>query len=186
MKLLTLLCLGLLSLVFAGCQGGGATVRVSSGSQDFLDLQGGLLVLEKPLQVGAGRARVFIQDGRARVGYNVDEYDTQCNFDIFSIDHQGVAIEPDTFLISRVQLLWESIVLARPVQVASLQLAGFDGDADGVSASFMGYHFWLDSPRQPQVMRMTCHGTYAEPADLRPPTLQEIRDTLGDIARLQR
>jgi hypothetical protein len=74
--------------------------------------------------------------------------------------------------------------LARPVRVASLQFAGFDGDSDGVSASFMGYHFWLNSPRQPHVMRMTCHGVYAEPGDLRPPTLQEIRDTLGDIAHL--
>jgi len=184
MKLFTLLSLGLVALVLAGCQGGGATVRASSGSQDFLDLQGSLLVLERPLEVGPGRARVFIQHGRARIGYDVDEYDTQCNFEVFSVDHQGMPIEPDTFLISRVQLLWEPIVLARPVRVASLQLAGFDGDANGVSASFMGYHFWLNSPRQPHVMRMTCHGVYAEPGDLRPPTLQEIRDTLGDIAHL--
>jgi len=176
----------LLALVLAGCQGGGATVRVDSGSREFLDLQGGLLVLERSLEVGPGRARVFIQDGTARIGYSVNEYDTQCNFQIDTIDHQGMPIEPDTFLISRVQSLWEPVVKARPVQVAGLRVAGFDGDGGGFSASFMGYHFWLNSPRQPHVMRMSCHGVYAEPGDLRPPTLEEIRETLGDIAQFQR
>jgi len=177
--------IGFSSLLLMACQPGGLLKLSDSDDRKIYSLEGSQLSLNRALEVGAEKARVFIQDGTARIGYNVSEYDTQCNFEVDSIAHQGLTIEPDIFLVRKVQLVLEPVVLKQPVKVAALSLAGMDVDSGGVSASFMGYHFWLDSPRQPQVRRMTCHGTYAEPADLRPPTLQEIRETLGSIARFQ-
>ena len=49
------------ALLMGACQHS-ATVRESRG-QGFVQLSGGYLVLKQPLQVQAGKARVFIQDG---------------------------------------------------------------------------------------------------------------------------
>ena len=44
-----------------------------------------------------------------------------------------------------------------------------------------GYHFWLASETQPQVMRLSCFGVYARWPDLYPPTLDDIAAALGEI-----
>jgi len=173
--------IGLLAIFLGGCQGGGGTVREDSRSHQFLNLQGGQLTLHQRLWVEAGRARVFVQDGQ--VSKSINDYAPQCNFEVDSVAHQGMAIEADVFLIERVQAVMEEVVQLRPLQLASLKLVGMDGE-EGVSAYFEGYHFWLSSPKQPHVRRLTCYGAFAEPGDLQPPTLQEIRTVLGDIAHI--
>jgi hypothetical protein len=50
---------------------------------------------------------------------------------------------------------------------------------------FLGYHFWLHSDNQPDVLRMTCRGVFAEPWEAEYPTLEEIAVALGDYAELQ-
>jgi len=93
-------------------------------------------------------------------------------------------VNPDDFLIQQVQALTTEVVQLKTIKVAALQLAfGMDGD-DGASQMFEGYHFWLQSQKQPQVLRMSCYGVFEEPGWLRPPTLLEIRATLGDIASI--
>ena len=46
-------------------------------------------------------------------------------------------------------------------------------------------HFWFTSASQPDVRRMSCFGVYAEPYELYPPTVQEIRQALGSIAEIR-
>jgi len=186
MKNLKYFFVGLPALLLVACQPAALIVHSGSEESQVLALKGSQLSLSEPLMVGAGKARVFIQDGKMRSGYDVNEYKAQCNFEIESVAHQGVTIKPDTFEIRRVQRLHESVVLRQSVEVAALSLSGIFSDSGGPSASFMGYHFWLASARQPQVRRMTCHGVYAEPYDLQPPTLQEIREALGNIAQFRR
>lgn len=171
------------SLALGGC-GLEQSVRDNMTEGRYQDVAGRFLELKQPLPVEVDRARVFIQDGEVRGAGAINQYRTQCNLELDQVALQAEEIEPDTFRIVRVQRAIEQVVLTRPVQVASLQLAGrFDG---GSSAFFEGYHFWLSSGRQGDVRRLSCYGTYAEPADLRPPTLQEIRQTLGDIAEIRR
>lgn len=182
------LCCGLLLL---GCQKS-APVREAEGQQAFVQLQGATLVLRQPLTVPAGSARVFVQAGAASDGGRsrvlsggFDQYRPHCAFEIRSIRHNGFTIEPDTFRIVQVQGSLQSVVMRGPVMVASLQLAR-GMEAAGSSAYHQGYHFWLESERQPEVRRMSCYGVYAEPDTLQPPTLQEIRDALGGIAEIRR
>jgi hypothetical protein len=180
-------------LMLLGCQKS-ATVREAEGQQAFVQLQGAKLVLKRPLTVTTGSARVFVQGGSAADGGGIrvlsggfDQYRPHCAFEIRSVQHDGFTIEPDTFRIIQVQGSLQSVVMSGPIMVASLQLAGGGGmDASGSSAYHQGYHFWLESERQPQVRRMSCYGVYAEPDRLQPPTLQEIRETLGDIAEIRR
>lgn len=178
------------ALLVGACQRS-ATVRESYG-QGFVQLSGSYLVLKQPLEVPAGRARVFIQDGgnpdapgRVLSG-GFDHYRPHCAFEIQSIDHAGFTIQPDTFRITQVQGSLERVVRAEPLRVAALgiTLGGLDGL--GSSAYHEGYHFWLTSERQPLVSRMSCYGVYAEPYDLEPPTLQEIRAVLRGIAEIRR
>ena len=171
----------LAGLLLGGCEGGGSTVRAAAAVDRYVNLAGGTLTLHQALPVKAGEARVFLQHGEVtgKAGF----YAPQCNFEIDSVDHGDISIKPDVFKILRVQHVMEEVVQAHPpLKVASLTLAGLDDG--GISQQFEGYHFWLASPKQPQVRRMSCYGVHAEPGDLQAPTLQEIRATLGDIATI--
>lgn len=167
--------------MLAGCNVS-SSVHLEDRPFQLHSLENSSLYLHQRLRVEAGRARVFIQGGVARKGYDINEYATQCNFEIDSVAHQGVDIEVGSYHIERVQALYEEVVLLGPVQIAALRLTMFDGYND--TAAFEGYHFWLNSGRQTQVRRMTCHGVLAEGIDRRPPTLAEIRQTLGALVTL--
>lgn len=172
------------ALVLAGCQGSSsAFVRGETGVDKFVQLEGAGIVLNQALSVAPGKARVFVQNGLVSAGFN--SYKTHCAFEITSVRHDGVSINPDTFVISKVQRQVQPVVSARPVQVAGLTL--FSGLGGGGAQSYYdGYHFWLTSANQPEVRRMSCFGVYAQPYELYPPTLEEIRQALGLIAEIHR
>ena len=170
------------ALFLGACQSS-MTVREAAGENRFTHLEGASLVLNQNLEIGAGRARVFVQDGDVTFGF--DSYEPHCAFEIKSVQHDGVTINADTFSIARVQGSLQQVVSGEPVQTASLQLAGLNGGGDGPSSLYLGYHFWLSSVGQPEVRRMSCYGIYAEPQDAYPPTLQEIRQALGSVAEIR-
>jgi len=170
-------------VVVSGCQNS-AWVRLSDG-REAVQLQGAELQLKRDLSIAARRARVFIQDGRPGSGF--DNYAPHCAFEIERVDHDGHRIRADSFRIVRVEGSLQRVVWAGTVMVADLGVA-LSGHADGSggSAYHEGYHFWLTSPRQPEVRRMSCYGVYAEPYELYPPTLEEIQDALGGLAEIRR
>lgn len=170
-----------MSLLLAGCQSS-STVRDSEINRWVL-LDGAQLQVRQALPVSAGKARVFVQDGVISGGY--DNYRPHCAFEIESIDHDGVTIEPDTFQIVRVQRTLVQVVQAQPLRFAGPWRASLNGGG-GSSSYHDGYHFWLYSERQPQVMRMSCYGVYAQPYELYPPTLAEIGTALGGFAEIER
>jgi hypothetical protein len=170
------------ALFLGACQSG-TTVREVAGKDQFTRLEGASLVLNQSLEIGAGKARVFVQNGDVSFGF--DSYEPHCAFEIKSVQHDGVAIDAGTFPITRVQGSLQQVVSAEPLQTASLQLAGMDGGGDGPSSLYLGYHFWLSSVGQPEVRRMSCYGIYAEPQDAEPPTLQEIQQALGSVAEIR-
>jgi len=170
------------ALFLGACQSS-STVRDVAGANQFTQLEGANLVLNQSLEIGAGKARVFVQDGDVVFGF--DSYEPHCAFEIKSVQHDGVVIDADTFSIIRVQGSLQQVVSAELVQTASLQIAGMDGGGDGPSSLYLGYHFWLSSVGQPEVRRMSCYGIYAEPQDAYPPTLQEIRQALGSVAEIR-
>ncbi len=142
------------------------------------------VILHKPLTIVPEVARVFLQAGKAFPQNGLDEYEPHCSFEVRKVlPEQLQTIEPDTFKVTRVQRLMEEVVWLRPVQVASLQLTSAAVDS-GSSDIFEGYHFWLYSEQQPDVLRMTCRYILTEPWNSRPPTLEEMRFALGDFATI--
>ncbi len=168
-------------VVVGGCQNS-AWVRLSNG-REAVQLQGAELQLKRDLNIAARRARVFIQGGRPGSGF--DHYAPHCAFEIDRVDHDGHRIRADSFRIVRVQGSLQRVVSGSTVLVADLALGGH-ADGSGSSAYHEGYHFWLASPFQPEVRRMSCYGVYAEPYELYPPTFEEIQGALGGLAEIRR
>ena len=171
------------SLLLAACQRS-ATI-LDPAVRGWVSLDGARLQVHQPLPVAAGRARVFVQDGNV-TGGGFNGYRTHCAFEIESIDHAGVTIEPDTFQIVRVQHTVVQVVQARPLMMAGLSHAFAGLGGAGSSSYHEGFHFWIYSERQPDVRRMSCYGVYAQPYELYPPTLEEISVALGGLAVIER
>lgn len=135
--------------------------------------------LKQRLEIKPEMARVYIQHGKVAGGR--DEYDVFCSFEIDKLSLETQYIEPGIFHVRRMQNGFSEIVQAFPIKVASNRLlAGMDYSPPMITQF---YHFYLDSD-QPNLMRMTCYGAFDMPADARSPSLEEINQALGNIARL--
>ena len=165
-----------LVLTLAGC---------SSWVPDYSGEDSGYrVVLHKTLTVSPGNARVFLQQGKMLPSLSFNQYDISCSFEVRKLSEQPQTIEADTFVVTRIQHLMEEVASWRPVRLASLTLAGADVDSSPADI-FLGYHFWLHSEKQPDVLRMTCRGAFSEPWDAQYPTLGEITAALGSWASLK-
>ena len=58
-------------------------------------------------------------------------------------------------------------------------------DDQGTPMVSQGYHFWLDSEQQPEVLRLSCRGAFDDMWETQPPSIEEIQQTMGDLAELQ-
>ena len=70
------LAISLALFVLAGCQNTSTTVRESSTSNIYQQLEGAGLVLKQGVTVPAGKARAFLQYGEVRSGF--DSYKPHC------------------------------------------------------------------------------------------------------------
>jgi hypothetical protein len=71
-----------------------------------------------------------------------------------------------------------------PPALAGLEIAGVFSRWDLPSVARY-FHFTLQSPRQPEVMRLTCRGALDDWPFVAWPTLWEIRGALEPIADLE-
>lgn len=143
------------------------------------------LTLNKPLTISPGQARVFLQEGRAFAS-GLDEYQPHCSFEVRHLSDSPQIIHADTFVVSRIQTLIEEVVQYQPVMLAALGSLTLGADIDSSPSDiFRGYHFWLRSDHQPNVLRMTCRGALAPPWDAYPPTHAEIEYAISHIATLE-
>lgn len=150
-------------------------MRVSPGST---------IVLHKPLTVPAGHARVFLQGGKVVAKTRLKRYYPHCNFEVRQVSDGHLRIEPDTFIITDVTSGEEEWVSRQP----TLRPAAWEIDGDGADGAVLLIRLVqhrLHSTRQPQVMRLTCHGGFAEPWKVAYPSIRDIRRSLGDYATLE-
>lgn len=148
--------------------------RISPGSR---------IVLNKDLTVPAGHARVFIQNGAVSDKSQLDRYNPHCNFEIQSVSDGTRQILAGTFLVTAVSTGEELVVqTASPYYRVSFN-PGLDRPLSMI-APFV--HHRLHSDTQPEVMRLTCHGGFAQPWWARYPSVSEIRKALGNVATVDR
>jgi hypothetical protein len=147
---------------------------------------GGVLALNGPVQVPQDRARVFFRNGRLQpTGANQGP---SCGIEIRTIPRDGPHVIPaGSFTITRVQPYWTQVAAIDPDRDRSavrLRPASAP-DSGGTPLIQEGYHLWLSDGPDADVMRLTCLGMLDEMWRARPPTLDEIRAALGDLATLE-
>lgn len=147
---------------------------------------GGTLILNQAIQVPQDRARVFFREGRLQpTGANQGP---SCGMEIRTIPRDGPHVIPaGSFTITRVQPYWTEVAMLDSVRdpgVIRLQRASAP-DGGGNPLIQEGYHLWLGSGADADVMRLTCLGMLDEMWRARPPTLEEIQAALGHLATLE-
>lgn len=162
------------SLFLTGCQQGSVRDETSFLSRVGV---GSTFVLHESLIVPGGHTRVFLQRGKVVSKVQLNRYHPHCNFEVRTLSDGSARIEPDTFLVTDVEVDEEEIV-SRPDPLRYASFAN-DNDDGGVSLITLFVRHWLFSERQPEVMRLTCHGAFDVPFYARTPSIAEIREALG-------
>ncbi|MCU7795489.1 MAG: hypothetical protein KZQ73_06575 [Candidatus Thiodiazotropha sp. (ex Semelilucina semeliformis)] len=142
---------------------------------------GSTIVLKKTVSVPAGEVRVFLQGGVLMNKSEFDRYKANCSFELRKLDDIPRDIEPDSFIVTEVQRTMEQVVKQLGPEQGFVKV-GFD--IGGKPMVTRGYHLWLGSDRQPDVMRMTCRGSFDDLNRADPPSLGEVRYSLGEFAEL--
>lgn len=147
--------------------------------------EGSVLRIEQRIPIPAGRARIWLRGDSLSTGST--SVAPICGLEVDEIDHEGVQyIEPGELRIRRVQNLWAEVVQRWPAlpDGARLQLADVNGGG-GTPMIREGWHLWLEGEQHPNLMRLTCVGMLNDMPEARPPTVAEIRASLGRFATLE-
>ena len=171
--------------LLAGCTTG-FTVSLS-GVPSAPIPEGAVIELHQPITIPPGSTRVWFQSGRPAPGY--DWHEPTCSLEVRTLD-QNVeqTVEAGSFTVRRIQSLRDQAGLGTPgLQLAAVNVIAALGGGfgnDGYFRIWKGYHFWLESVQQPEVLRMTCKGGYADEWKARSPSLADIRTALGEMASI--
>ena len=142
---------------------------------------GSTIVLKEPLTIPPSRTRLFLQQGSAMLLGDFDRYKPNCNFEVRSLTDLRQTISPDAFIVTKVQRMMTEVVRVHGAKPLPMP-AGLDDQ--GTPMITRGVHLWLGSEKQPDVMRLTCRGAFDDMWAAQPPSIQEIRQALGDLAEL--
>ena len=142
---------------------------------------GSTLVLKRPVTIPAGETRIFLQRGEQLRKSDFDRYEPSCSLEVRKLSDQPQEIEPDSFVVSKVQRLTQEVV-QQPLHDGLLKVIH---EGSGKPMVVHGYHLWLGSDRQPDVLRMTCRGYFDDLTRAVPPSLNDVARSLGDYAELQ-
>lgn len=163
------------ALLLAACQQ--APVRDERSPYSRIPV-GSRIELHQGLDVPRGEARVFLQEGKVRAKSRLNRYYPHCNFEVREVSQGATRIEPGTFLVTQVTEGAEMVVRRQ----GPLRRVGFSADGDSPSMITRFVYHWLGSESQPGVLRLTCHGGFADPHEAQFPGVGEIRKVLGGLA----
>lgn len=166
-----------LALVVAGCQ---APSRYPVDSPWYQPPAGSELVLNEAVEIPPGSATLRFQFGR--IVHGVNEFETNCVFELTTVRDAPQRVAPDTFRVTRVRSGSSIHRAARPA--AGWLKARFVSDDAGPIRYYYQTEMFLHSERQPQVLMMTCQhawdtGGFSNLALQRPPTVAEMRQAFG-------
>jgi len=174
--------LALLALALTACQ---STAPRPATSPYYLIPVGSRLVLNRPIEIAPTSATVRLQFGKIVSRWDSQDFEPLCVFESRIVGETAQIVEPDSFEIVRVRRDYNS----QSAQVAprARMVRAFADDGGG-SRQYYKTELFLHSAKQPQILAMTCQHAW-EPGssglDLRPLTIEEIRQALGAYFTLQ-
>lgn len=135
------------------------------------------LILNKSITIEPNLARSYFQYGKQINKKNIEKYQPHCYLLLSTLSEQEQVIEPDTFVIHRVER--DFISSASNQLYASLSMNGFNR----TQIEYVNiYH--LRSSKQPNVLSLNCL-QWADTSDRFYLTVSEVRLALGDYFKLQ-
>ena len=137
--------LPLLALLLGGC----ATVD-DPNSPYFVVPTGSRLTLLTELEFRPNQGTLHIQFGSVLPAASMQPLEPYCFLDLNVVQEERQTVQPDEFEIYRVNRANGSLWVSAPVMVASV------GSGSGPTNWYYKTHFWLRSPAQPRVSKLTC------------------------------
>jgi hypothetical protein len=163
----------------------------------FMPLPGSKVIVHQRLEVPPGSTRVFFQYGKLIPQRSIFEYDTNCELEINKLADTVRYIEPGTYTVTRTRRQNESIIqnqhLNQPVQLASLNSLVLSStvvtvgmtDDGGSSMEFEIIRMRLQGEENALLRELACRGALADPSDMQMPTIDEMRQALGDYVSIE-
>lgn len=164
-------------LLLAGCSQ--SPIRNSGDPLAFL-AAGSQIQLTRDLEIAGGKTRVFFQRGKAITKGELDYYYPSCDLEVWELQQQARKVSKDLFVLGKLTFGRESVVSLGTTKLADTSLARRLFSDRGPSIHrFLRVELYSEA--QPDVMRLTCRGAWADYYDARLPSDVEIKLTLGDI-----
>jgi len=159
--------------------------RISWQKNHAIPVQSSVILLQ-PLAIPARQTQVFLQNGKAvySQGYNYgyDQYYPFCFFEVHDVLETEQTILTDHFTVTAVNREETEFVQTAPIRLASLIVSnGYDTVPLIVQTLIMRLH----SDKQPGVKKLVCGGGFDLPPYAELPTIPQIQQALGNIARLE-
>ena len=168
----------LLSLV--ACQSGGPLRPYATL---FGQLPGGQFVLHRAMRIPPGRVRVIFQGGVAGLG--ASEFQPRCELEVRRILETPQIIPAGIYRIGKVRGMQRYVIRpAGGVMLAAMGepvLLADDGDSQWYMYT---YRMQLLGEQQDEAPTLVCGGAYNFAFYARYPTLQDMRESLGEYATL--
>ncbi len=170
--------IGLL-LALSGCQYIADSNRAYRIEHDIPD--DSTLIVEQPLPVAAGRRDLYIQFAQVQAFGQVDRYYPHCEIVLNHLSEHGRVLPAGRYAIYGAGPYVDPHVRAdTPVMVASM---GADADP-APSPQLYATRMRLRGPQGADVKEMICGELY-DPYEARYPTIDDIREIMGELARLE-
>jgi hypothetical protein len=162
-----------MSMLLAAASLAGCVATTDIGAPKF----GSRLVLHQQLTIQSGWARAFIQHGRPVLHAELASFDPFCSLETRTVAGDGISLQvrPGTFEVTRT-------VRQHPPGGVFAGMLNPDEDFGPV---MLELDIYLESPEQPDVLRLRCNRLEPDPAFARPIGPIEVREVLGSVATLE-
>jgi hypothetical protein len=165
-----------LMLLLAAC----AAPQRSPDSPYYVLPENSRLVLLRAIAIPPPGVSVWLQNGE--VVTTRDRYAPACKLEMRTRTEDARSVTPDTFVVKRVSREDEAVAIDSPVR--HVGRVGSEGDGDSPMAYEMRTVWYLESPRQPDVFRLTC-AHWDRPWFPQHLTLNQITKTLQGLFRIE-
>ena len=172
------LCALMLAVASAGCQYIVDSHRAYRIEHDIPD--GSTLIVGQPLPVVTGRRDIYIQFGQVQAPGQVDRDYPYCEIVLRRLDDKGRVLPAGQYVIHGAARYIDPRAKARAPETVTAPATNRDL---AKSPELYATRMSLSGPDQSDVEEMICGELY-EPSEARYPSIDDIREILGELARL--
>ena len=139
--------------------------------------------LNQAVVIQGGQVATYVQEGELMSYDEVDKYQPNCKFEIYTMSEQSRTVQPDTFEITKVVDEIESSSIVKDIHLADASNAYAFGPLDRSYVYNYATMMYLRSEKQKDVYRMTCQH-WEDMLDDRYLTVAQMRTAMGEVFTL--